>query len=89
MIENNPNRRAVYTIIESESEGRKSRWIRVGIAFVNRDGSLNVLLDALPVNGKLHIRDFPPEGETNVGSTPSVAEPPAPARRNQAAKAAA
>ena len=33
-------------------------WVRVGTAFVNRDGSLNVYLDALPTNGRLHIRDL-------------------------------
>ena len=48
-------RRAVYTIIEN-GEG-KSFWRLVGSAFVNRDDSLTVLLDALPVNGRLHIRD--------------------------------
>ena len=31
-------------------------WIRVGSAWVNRDGSLNLYLDVLPLGGKLHIR---------------------------------
>lgn len=59
-----PSRKAVYTIIE---QGRGSRrWVRIGIAYVNPDDSLNVLLDALPVNGTLHIRDFPlPEAALN------------------------
>lgn len=39
-------------------------WNRVGIAFVNRDGSLNVKLEALPVSGELHIRDYVPDRET-------------------------
>ena len=30
---------------------------RVGCAFVNRDGSYNLFLDALPVNGRLHMRE--------------------------------
>ncbi len=51
-------RKAVYTVIESGNTERR-RWVRIGIAFVNRDGSYNVLLDALPVTGTLHIRDFP------------------------------
>jgi hypothetical protein len=34
-----------------------SRWVRVGVAFPNRDGSLNVLLDAIPLSGRLQIRD--------------------------------
>ncbi len=45
----------VYTIIEKEGFD-KSFWIKVGACFTNRDGSLNVFLDALPVNGRLHIR---------------------------------
>lgn len=50
-----------YTIVERDKDGRKF-WVRVGAAFVNRDGSLNVRLDAMPVNGQLHIRDYqPPE----------------------------
>lgn len=56
----------VYTISEgaqsSESEG-KNRWTKVGIGFVNRDNSINVILDAIPCNGRLHIRDRQPKEE--------------------------
>ena len=45
----------VFNIVENGNG--KSFWIRVGIAFVNKDGSMNVKLNALPVNGTLHIRD--------------------------------
>ena len=31
-------------------------WIRAGSAWVNRDGSINLYLDVLPLDGKLHIR---------------------------------
>lgn len=50
--------KAVYTIIDIEGV-EKSRWLRVGTAYINRDQSLSVYLDALPVNHKLHIRDLP------------------------------
>lgn len=50
--------KAVYTIIEKP--GDKSIWIRIGWAHVNRDGSYNLTLDALPVNGKLQVRDWVP-----------------------------
>ena len=47
--------KAVYVIRES---GERTSWTRVGVAFVNRDGSLNLHLHAVPVDGKLHVRDF-------------------------------
>lgn len=48
---------AVYTIIPSGTEDGKDFWQRIGSAFFNKDGSMNVMLNALPVNGKLHIRE--------------------------------
>ena len=53
--------KAVYTIIETP--GDKSFWLRIGWARTNRDGSFNVTLDALPVNGKLQVRDWTPRDE--------------------------
>ncbi|MHB8873597.1 MAG: hypothetical protein ACYC8T_07915, partial [Myxococcaceae bacterium] len=32
-------------------------WVRAGNAYVNRDGSLNVYLDVLPLDGVLHVRE--------------------------------
>jgi hypothetical protein len=36
----------------------KTYWLRIGTAFINKDGSTNVLLDAYPSNQKLQIRDL-------------------------------
>ncbi len=47
----------VYCI--TESKGRKF-WNRVGAAFMNADGSINVKLDALPLGGDMQIRDYVP-----------------------------
>ena len=47
----------VYTIIENTKGDGKGFWLEIGRAFVNKDGSHNVLLNALPVNGTLHIRE--------------------------------
>lgn len=44
----------VYTVVDTK--GEKSRWLECGVAFTNRDGSLNLLLNALPVNGRLQVR---------------------------------
>ncbi len=46
---------AVFTIVETDEH---ATWRRVGSAFVNRDGSYNLYLEALPVNGKLHMREY-------------------------------
>ena len=68
---NAKTKRVAYTIIE-RGEG-KSFWLRVGTAFENRDGSLNVYLDAIPVNGRLQIREYAPddEREGHSGATSS------------------
>lgn len=50
-------KKAVYTIIKRDGQER-GFWLRIGAAFVNRDQSLNVYLDALPTNRQLHIRDL-------------------------------
>jgi hypothetical protein len=58
-MENNSKRpRAVYAVVPKQ-EG-KDVWLRVGSAFDNRDGSVTVLLDAVPVGGKLQIREYQP-----------------------------
>ena len=49
--------KVVYTVVERK--GSSKFWLRLGLAFVNRDGSLSVRLDALPVSGSLVIRDHP------------------------------
>lgn len=45
----------VYNIVDGPDG--KSRWVRIGSAFLNRDGSINALLDTYPSEGKIHIRD--------------------------------
>lgn len=56
---------AVYTIVASGSKDTKDFWQRIGSAFLNKDGSMSVLLNALPVNGKLHIREQKQEDQTS------------------------
>ncbi len=50
------DRKDVFVIVD-KGEGKKSFWHKIGIAFVNNDGSLSVYLDSLPMTGKLQIRD--------------------------------
>lgn len=35
----------------------RSFWTKVGVAFENRDGSWSLELSAVPVNGRLQMRD--------------------------------
>ncbi len=48
----------VYVVEDYTKEGEgKANWIRVGVAFENKDGKgFNVQLSALPVSGKLVLR---------------------------------
>lgn len=52
-------RYAVFSIKDvagTNGAGDQKVWTRAGSAWVNRDGSINVYLDVLPLDGKLHIR---------------------------------
>jgi hypothetical protein len=49
-------RLVVYTIIEKPGTD-KSFWWRIGTAWINRYLSINIQLDAFPLNGKLHGRE--------------------------------
>ncbi len=57
-------------------QGKNGRtyWVKLGVAFTNRDGSTNVYLDALPTNQKLHIRDMDERDTSPNTRTPF--EPP-------------
>ena len=45
----------VFTIVPS-TDDKKDYCQRVGSAWFNKDQSINVKLNALPVNGELHLR---------------------------------
>jgi hypothetical protein len=44
--------------------GTNKYWTRIGVAFVNKDGSINVKLEAVPVSGEIHVRDYVPRDES-------------------------
>ncbi len=52
--------KGVWSIIDNNNR-TKPIWIRMGTAYVNKDSSLNVYLEAAPKSFKLHIRDLDPE----------------------------
>jgi len=44
-----------YTVCD-RGEGKKAYWARIGSAWTNKDGSFNLRLDALPIDGKVVVR---------------------------------
>ena len=57
-------RLSVFSIRENKGG---SVWLRAGSAFVNKDGSMNVLLDVLPLDGRLHVREVGEKRESASG----------------------
>ena len=55
------NRMKIAYVITQRKD--KNFWNRVGVAFVNSDGSINVKLEAVPVSGEIQIRDSVPRDE--------------------------
>ena len=56
------NNKVVFALTERDG---KTHWTRVGVAWPNRDGSLTLQLDAIPVSGKLQVRE--PQERDEVG----------------------
>lgn len=81
MAEQQSNRWEVHTIVQREGQNGgegKAFWVKVGSAFTNKDGSINVFLDAFPVNGKLQLRVPQPREEQ---APPPQNQRPAPAQQ--------
>jgi hypothetical protein len=55
------SQRAMKSIYAVNERGGRSFWTRIGVGFENRDGSLTIKLDALPVNGTLQVREWESE----------------------------
>jgi hypothetical protein len=44
-----------YTV-RDRGENKKPFWLAIGSAWTNKDGSFNLKLDALPVDGQITVR---------------------------------
>jgi hypothetical protein len=63
-------RLAVYAINEKDGE-RAAWWQKIGMAFTNRDGSITLYLDALPLGtNKLQVREQREEARPQDGARP-------------------
>ena len=60
-------RKVVYVINERNG---KSYWTRIGFGSVNKDGSMNLRFDAIPIGGAtVQVRDWEPRDESKFGAT--------------------
>ena len=64
----------VYAV--TERAPGKSYWTRIGVGFVNHDGSINLRLDCIPVGGTttMQVRDYDPR-DAERDSDPSLSGP--------------
>lgn len=53
-----------YSVVQ---RGEKSLWVKIGMAFLNRDRSINVLLDAYPRDGKVQLRNHSEKNNNKKG----------------------
>ena len=48
-----------YTVIKRDGEDQEDFWLNLGVAFAHDDGEgFNLLLQALPIDGKLVMRRY-------------------------------
>lgn len=67
-------RYAVFSLNHDERR-RTTIWTRAGNAWVNRDGSLNLYLDVLPLEGRLHVREAGDPKHTPAGDQAPPLDP--------------
>nr|PZM92801.1 MAG: hypothetical protein DIU72_05060 [Pseudomonadota bacterium] len=63
----------VYTIRRRPGSER-NYWVKIGVGFVNGDGSINLYLDAMPLDGKLQLREWREDAEARANGAAEAAE---------------
>ena len=74
---NNAQPKQMKTVFTITERNGRSFWTRIGVGFVNGDGSLNLRLDAIPLNGNLQVREYEAGRE---GTGDATSRPRAPSR---------
>ncbi len=89
MEDNARNMKVVYTVVErGQPNGlTKSYWTRVGVGFVNRDGSITLRLDCIPLSGTLQVREWEPYERRSDAAEPAAPGGRRPASHGEAAGA--
>lgn len=78
--QNTRTMKIVYAV--TERAPGKSFWTRIGVGFVNHDGSINLRLDCVPVgpNTSMQIRDYDPREAERDAERESAGPRPRPSR---------
>lgn len=63
----------VYTIRRRPGSER-NYWVKIGVGFVNGDGSINLYLDAMPLDGKLQLREWREDAEARANGAAEATE---------------
>lgn len=71
---NGSGRRLVVYAIPEAKDGEKAYWPKLGVAYTNRDGSITIVLDGLPINtNRLQVREPRPPAEGRGPAEPRAA----------------
>jgi hypothetical protein len=81
-----PSNSPAFMLYRVDGNGPDARWTRIGAAWPNKDGKgFNILCDAVPLQGRIVMRAYPPKPKTDTDATSDAAS----AARSAAAKAGA
>ena len=65
MTKSKQNRAPTHRLYVVKGEGEQTRWTEVGAAWPNRDGhGFSIMLDAVPLGGRLVLREIADSEET-------------------------
>lgn len=69
MSDTNGARRLTVFAVPESKDGEKKFWPKIGIAYTNRDGSITLYLEALPLGtNKLQVREASAPVEARNGN---------------------
>jgi hypothetical protein len=58
-MEGTPAKKKMSVSCPVEGKDGKTYWRSMGIGFMNRDGAISIILEGLPVNGRLYVSEWP------------------------------
>lgn len=66
-----------FMLYRVDGNGPDARWTKIGAAWPNRDGKgFNLLCDAVPLQGRIVMREYRPKAES-IANDPTSATKPA------------